>query len=260
MLNFVIELALRAGSVLRARLAHAREVTPKGRADVVTDADHASEALIVAAIAERFPDHAILAEEGGAIVGVAEYQWLVDPLDGTLNYLHGFPVFSVSLAVLRRGELHIGAVYDPLRDELFAAERGGGARCNGRLLHVSRTAVLAQALLTTGFPYNRFSQPDNNLREHNHLLLKAQEIRRPGSAALDLCYVAAGRSDAHWELGLSPWDVAAGALLVHEAGGVVTDWADQPWRPGEPRIVASNSVIHDELLRELALARGEDAT
>jgi myo-inositol-1(or 4)-monophosphatase len=257
MLDFVIDLALRAGSLLRARLVQTREVASKGHADVVTDADQASEALIVAAIRERFPDHAILAEEGGAVSTGAEYQWLVDPLDGTLNYLHGFPVFCVSLAVLRRDELHIGVVYDPMRDELFAAERGGGARSNGRLLHVSRTAALAQSLLTTGFPYNRFSQPDNNLREHNHLLLKAQDIRRPGSAALDLCAVAAGRSDAHWELGLSPWDVAAGALLVQEAGGCVTDWRHQPWRPGEPRIVASNGSIHDELLHELARARSE---
>ncbi|PDW04147.1 inositol monophosphatase family protein [Candidatus Viridilinea mediisalina] len=258
MLNFVIDLALRAGAVLRARFAERREVTAKGFADVVTDADHASEALIVAAIRERFSDHAILAEEGGAVGAEAEYQWLVDPLDGTLNYLHGLPLFCVSLAVLRRGELHLAAVYDPMRDELFAAERGGGARCNGRKLQVSQTPTLAQALLTTGFPYNRFSQPDNNLREHNHLLLKAQDIRRPGSAALDLCAVAAGRSDAHWELGLSPWDVAAGALLVLEAGGTITNWADEPWHADDPRMVASNGLIHDELLRELASARRED--
>ncbi|NTU86309.1 MAG: inositol monophosphatase, partial [Chloroflexales bacterium] len=183
MLNFAIDLALRAGSVLRAGLAHERSVESKGYADVVTDADKASEALVVGSIRERFPDHAILAEEGGATAGDSEFQWLIDPLDGTLNYLHGNPVFCVSLAVLRRGELHLGVVYDPCRDELFAAELGGGARCNGRPLSVSRTQNLARALLTTGFPYNRFSQPDNNLREHNHLLLKCQDIRRPGSAA-----------------------------------------------------------------------------
>ncbi|RRR69977.1 MAG: inositol monophosphatase [Candidatus Viridilinea halotolerans] len=258
MLNFVITLALRAGAILRGRFAERREVTSKGFADVVTDADQASEALIVTAIRERFPDHAILAEEGGAIGTGAEYQWLVDPLDGTLNYLHGLPIFCVSLAVLRRDELHLAAVYDPMRDELFAAERGGGAYCNGRPLSVSHTPTLLQALLTTGFPYDRFSQPDNNLREHNHLLLKAQDIRRPGSAALDLCAVAAGRSDAHWELGLSPWDVAAGALLVLEAGGTITTWADQPWRAHDERMVASNGLIHDELLRELASARSKD--
>lgn len=255
MLNFAIELALRAGSVLRAGLAHERSVESKGHADVVTDADKASEALIVAAIAGRFPDHAILAEEGGATDGASEYQWLVDPLDGTLNYLHGNPVFCVSLGLLRRGELQLGVVYDPCRDELFAAERGGGARLNGRPMRVSSTPTLARSLLTTGFPYNRFSDPDNNLREHDHLIMRCQDVRRPGSAALDLCAVAAGRCDAHWELGLSPWDVAAGALIVLEAGGTVSDWQGGPWRAGEPRMVASNGVIHDQLLRELALAR-----
>lgn len=255
MLNFAIELALRAGAVLRAGLATERRVESKGYADVVTDIDKASEALIVGAIGARFPDHAILAEEGGATAGASEYEWLVDPLDGTLNYLHGNPTFCVSLGLLRRGELLIGVIYDPCRDELFAAERGAGARLNGRPLRVSGTAELARSLLTTGFPYNRFSNPDNNLREHNHLLFKCQDVRRPGSAALDLCSVAAGRSDAHWELGLSPWDVAAGALIVGEAGGTVSDWEGRPWRPGEPRLVASNGAIHAELLGELAAAR-----
>jgi myo-inositol-1(or 4)-monophosphatase len=255
MLNFAIGLALQAGALLRAGLAHERRVASKGFADVVTDADQASEALIVGAISEHFPDHAIVAEESGSTTGASEYTWLIDPLDGTLNYLHGNPVFCVSLAALYGGELLLGVVYDPSRDELFAAERGGGARLNGRPLAVSRTATLASALLTTGFPYNRFSNPDNNLREHDHLLLKCQDIRRPGSAALDLCAVAAGRSDAHWELELSPWDVAAGALIVREAGGSVTNWGDQAWHPDEARIVASNGAIHGELIRELALAR-----
>jgi myo-inositol-1(or 4)-monophosphatase len=189
------------------------------------------------------------------MAGGGEYTWVIDPLDGTLNYLHGNLAFCVSLGLLRRGELHLGVVYDPSRDELFAAERGGGARLNGRLLQVSRTETLARSLLTTGFPYNRFSETDNNLREHNHLLMKCQDIRRPGSAALDLCNVAAGRADAHWELGLSPWDVAAGALIALEAGGAVTDWEDRPWHPDSARLVASNGVIHDELLSELVLAR-----
>ena len=255
MLKFAIDLALRAGAVLRAGLTHERTVTSKGHADVVTDIDHASEALLIGAIGERFPDHAMLAEERGALAGRSEYQWVLDPLDGTLNYLHGNPIFCVSLALLRHGELHLGVIYDPCRDELFAAERGGGAHCNGRPLSVSRTELLARALVTTGFPYDRFSQSDNNLREHNHMLLKCQDIRRSGSAALDLCYIAAGRTDAHWELGLSPWDVAAGALIVREAGGTVTDWQDQPWRPAEARLVASNGGIHDEILRELGFVR-----
>jgi len=253
MLNFAIELAHRAGALLRARQEQERSVEAKSFADVVTDADKASESLIVDAIRERFPDHSILAEEGGGGTGESEFQWLIDPLDGTLNYLHGMPTYCVSLGLLRRGELYLGVVYDPTRGELFTAERGTGARCNGRLLQVSRTERLASALLTTGFPYDRFVNPDNNLRQHNHLLLRCQDIRRPGSAALDLCYVAAGRSDAHWELGLKPWDVAAGALIVLEAGGTLSDWHGRPWRADNPRLVASNGAIHGELIRELAV-------
>jgi myo-inositol-1(or 4)-monophosphatase len=255
MLNFAIDLAHRAGALLRGRQEQERSVESKGFADVVTDADKASEALIVAAIRERYPDHGVVAEEGGQAAGAGEYQWLIDPLDGTLNYLHGMPVYCVSLAALRNGELHIGVVYDPSRGELFAAERGRGARCNGRALRVSATARLAEALLTTGFPYDRFSQPDNNVREHDHLLMRCQDVRRPGSAALDLCNVAAGRADAHWELGLKPWDVAAGALIVLEAGGTLSDWESRPWRPDNGRLVASNGQIHAELLAELAAAR-----
>lgn len=257
MLDFAIELAIRAGAELRARHERERSIESKGYADVVTDADRASEALIVGAIRERFPEHSLLAEEGSVGAAASPYQWLIDPLDGTLNYLHGMPIYAVSLALLYEGELVIGVVYDPPRGELFAAERGHGARCNGRPLRVSSTPTLAQALLTTGFPYDRAARPDNNLREHNRLLLKAQDVRRPGSAALDLCYVAAGRSDAHWELGLSPWDTAAGALIAREAGATITDWEGQPWRPGGARLVASNGRIHAELLRELALARAD---
>lgn len=255
MLDFVIDLAHRAGALLRAAQERERSVEAKGPVDVVTDADRASEALIVAAISERFPDHAIIAEEGGFAPGDGSNQWLIDPLDGTLNYLHGLPIYSVSLAFVQRGELQLGVVYDPSRGELFAAERGGGARCNGRLLAVSAVARLGRALITTGFPYDRADRPDNNLREHDRLLLRVQDVRRTGSAALDLCYVAAGRTEAHWELGLKPWDTAAGALIVREAGGLVTDWEGRPWPVGEARIVASNGRIHGELLHELALAR-----
>lgn len=255
MLDFAIDLAYRAGALLRAAQERERSVEAKGPVDVVTDADRASEALIVGAIRERFPEHAIVAEEGGAAAGDGRYQWLIDPLDGTMNYLHGLPIYSVSLALLHLGELQLGVVYDPSRGELFAAERGGGARCNGRALRVSAVAQLERALISTGFAYDRATRPDNNLAEHDRLLLRAQDVRRTGSAALDLCYVAAGRLDAHWELGLKPWDTAAGALIVREAGGQVTDWAGRPWPVGEPRIVASNGRIHAALLHELALAR-----
>jgi myo-inositol-1(or 4)-monophosphatase len=258
MLDWTIDLAYRAGALLRAGLERARQIELKSEAEVVTDVDRASEALIVAAIRAQFPDHRVVAEEGGGVEGSSRYTWLIDPLDGTNNYAHAFPFFSVSLALLEDDQPLLGVVYDPLRDELFAAQRGGGARCNGRLLAVSRVERLGAALLTTGFPYNRFSESDNNLREFGRLLLRAQDVRRPGSAALDLAYVAAGRSEGHWELGLHPWDVAAGALLVTEAGGSVTGWQGQPWLPWDARMVASNGGrLHAELLAALNEPWGE---
>jgi myo-inositol-1(or 4)-monophosphatase len=255
MLHEIVDLAHRAGALIRAGLERERSFAPKQHADVVTDIDQASEALIVGAIRERYPDHVIIAEEGGVGAESGAYSWYIDPLDGTLNYLHGFPFCSVSIAVAHHGQLLAGVVYDPLRNELFSAEHGRGAQLNGRVLRPSTTVELRAALLTTGFPYDRFSQPDNNLREFGHLLLRVQDIRRPGSAALDLCYVAAGRSDAHWELGLSPWDTAAGALILQESGGTISDWDGHPWRLGDPRIVGSNGRIHAELLQELAYVR-----
>ncbi len=253
MLDFAIDLAHRAGALLRAGQERARSVTFKRQADLVTDIDKASEELIVAAIRERYPEHAILAEEGSAAEGAGEYRWVIDPLDGTLNYVRGLPIYAVSIGLLRRGEPFVGVVYDPTRSELFAGEAGRGAFCNGRRLRVSSTDELAHSMLSTGFPYDRFSRADNNLEQFSRLLLKARDIRRPGSAALDLAYVAAGRSDAHWELGLAPWDTAAGALLVREAGGMLSDWRGQPWRPGDDHLVASNGLIHAELLSELRI-------
>ncbi len=251
MLDFAIDLALRAGALLRSGLDCALQVDQKSRANIVTDVDRASEALIVDAIRSHYPDHRIVAEEGSSSMGSSASTWLIDPLDGTTNYVHGFPVCCVSLGLLDGDQPLLGVVYDPFRNELFTALRGAGARCNGQRLHVSATARLNAALLTTGFPYDRFTQPDNNLAEFGRLLLIAQDIRRPGSAALDLCYVAAGRSDGHWELGLHPWDVAAGVLLITEAGGHVSDWHGQTWTPWNPRIVATNGLIHSELLAAL---------
>lgn len=253
MLDFAIDLAYRAGAILQAGQERDRSVTFKRQADLVTDIDKASEALIVSAIRERYPSHAILAEEGGMAEGSSEYQWVIDPLDGTLNYVHGIPIYCVSIGLLRRGELFIGVIYDPTRAELFAAQAGQGAFCNGRRLRVSSTAEIGHSMLTTGFPYDRFSRADNNLAQFGRLLLKARDIRRPGSGALDLAYVAAGRSDAHWELGLAPWDTAAGALLVREAGGTLSGWRGEPWRPGDDHTVASNGMIHAELIHELSI-------
>lgn len=251
MLDFAIDLAYRAGAVLRAGLERERTVEQKGEADLVTDVDRASEALIVEALRVRYPDHRIIAEEGGAAEGNSGYTWLVDPLDGTTNYAHGFPFYSVSLGLLQNDDLRLGVVYDPLRNELFAAERGRGAFCNGRRLRVSATGHLRAALLTTGFPYDRSTNPENNLAEFSRMVLRIQGVRRSGSAALDLCYVAAGRTDGHWELGLHPWDVAAGALMIVEAGGQLSDWQGQPWTPWCPYLVASNGLIHAEIVAVL---------
>jgi myo-inositol-1(or 4)-monophosphatase len=252
MLDFTIDLARRAGMLLLSRLEGQRDMVLKSRFELVTDADHASEELIIKAIAEQFPDHAIVAEESGGAQGESGYTWVIDPLDGTNNYAHGFPAFCVSLGLMKDGQLHLGVIYDPTRDELFSAERGQGARCNGRRLHVSETSTLAASLISTGFPYNFYElDQDNNAREFNTLLGRVQGIRRPGSAALDLAYVAMGRLDAHWELQLKPWDSAAGALLVTEAGGRISDWRGDAWNPWNDRLLASNGHIHDELIQAL---------
>lgn len=252
MLEFVMELARAAGQVVRENYEAVHEVGHKRtEIELVTEVDHAAEQLIVAAIRERYPDHAILAEEGHGVEQASEYLWVVDPLDGTVNYAHGFPIFAVSIAVRHHGETIIGVVYDPLRDELFAAERGGGITLNGQPRHVSATERLQDALLATGFPYDRATRPDNNVAEFTRLITRVQGIRRAGAASLDMAYLAVGRLDGYWEQHLSPWDWAAGALLVEEAGGVVTDFEGQPWTLEKPKIVASNGHIHGELLEAL---------
>lgn len=256
MLDFAIDLAYRAGTLIRAGAERDVSYEPKQYADVVTEVDRASEALIVGAIRARYPDHTIIAEEGSGVSMSSPYTWLIDPLDGTLNFLHGLPIFCVSIALLAYNEPLLGVVYDPMRNELFYAERGRGAFLNGRRLRVSQTSTLAHSLLSSGLPYDRFEQPDNNLAELTHLAMLVQDIRRPGSAALDLCAVAAGRTDGHWELGLKPWDVGAGGLIALEAGATVTDWQGEPWRPlGGDRLVATNGLIHAELLAALAEVR-----
>ena len=222
--------------------------------DLVTEADKASEAVIVAMLTKAFPDHGILAEEGGGNHAESEYVWLVDPLDGTTNFAHGYPQFSVSIALLHAGSTVAGVVYDVMRDELFAATRGAGARLNGRLIRVSSTLTLALSLLATGFPYDRQTNPQNNLDQFGDSLLHAHGVLLAGSAALDLAAVAAGRLDGYWEFKLKPWDLAAGVMLVAEAGGCVTDpqgAAPDLWTGS---VVASNGRIHDELLARLRQA------
>lgn len=251
MLDFAIELAHRAGALLRAGQDRPYRVELKSPFEVVTDIDRASETLIVSTIAQQFPDHTVLAEEGGGFTRDSEYLWLVDPLDGTNNYAHGFPMFAVSLALLKGEMLWLGVVYDPIRNELFAAEQGKGAYCNGRRIHVSQTATMAAALVSTGFPYTYATHPDNNARQFVHVHAHVQGVRRSGSAALDLAYVGSGRLDAHWELGLKPWDSGAGALLVVEAGGCISDWRGGSWSPWSDRLVATNAIIHKELISAL---------
>ncbi len=250
LLDFAIETARQAGQLLRARFEQQHTVASKSSPiDLLTEADLASERLIVARIRQRFPTHAIRAEEMAAGAQVSDVFWLIDPLDGTTNYAHGFPIFSVVIALAYRDEVQIGVTYDPLRDELFTAQRGAGAFLNGRRLRVSQAAHLGQALVATGFPYDRATNPQNNLGPFNQIMPRVRGIRRGGSAALDLAYVAAGRLDGYWEFWLNPWDWAAGALLVTEAGGTVTDVAGNPWRLDSRSMVATNGLLHGELLR-----------
>jgi myo-inositol-1(or 4)-monophosphatase len=250
LLDFAIDLGRRAGALLRDGLERQRTVELKSAFDLVTDMDRASEDLIVSAITARFPDHAILAEESGAI-GEAELTWLIDPLDGTNNYAHGYPYFCVSLGLWRGQTPLLGVIYNPMLDELFSVQAGGGAQCNGRPIHVSETSTLGAALISTGFPYDYATMPENNLREFDRIQARCQGVRRGGAAALDLAYVALGRLDAHWEMCLKPWDAGAAGLLVQEAGGRLSDWRGEPWHPWADRLVASNGRIHDEIIQTL---------
>jgi myo-inositol-1(or 4)-monophosphatase len=244
-------IAREAGAMLREGYGSAKTIEHKGVIDLVTEFDRRSEALIVSALRQAFPDHAIRAEEGSGNSSAGEYEWLVDPLDGTTNFAHGFPVFAVSLALTRRGQLALGVVYDPLRDELFAAEAGHGATLNGSLIKASTQTELSKSLLATGFPYDVRTNPHNNFAQFRQFQLRTQAVRRAGSAALDCAWVAAGRLDGYWEFRMNPWDVGAGALLVREAGGRVTTAGGDENFLGRDSIVASNGHIHAQMLRVL---------
>ena len=251
MLNFAIRVAKHAGRLLRDRVGTRIDIDHKGSINIVTDVDLASERLIREAISTHYPRHEILAEEGGLSESGSEYRWIVDPLDGTTNYAHGYPMFCVSIALECRSEVLLGVVYDPMRDELFAAEQGGGAALNNRSIHVSKTADLMQGLLSTGFPYDIKTSKLTNLDHWANFAMNAQALRRDGAAALDLCYVACGRFDGFWELNLSPWDTAAGALIVSEAGGRVSNFTGGIFSNYEPQIVASNGLIHERMIEVL---------
>jgi myo-inositol-1(or 4)-monophosphatase len=250
LLNFAIQTARDAGRILVEKLGRAL-VSHKGEIDLVTEADLAAEKLIIERIKTHYPPHAVLAEESGASELLAgseqsEWKWIIDPLDGTTNYAHGYPCFCVSIAAECKGRIELGVVYDPLRDEMFAAERGQGATLNSRRIRVSTVAELNRAMLCTGFPYDVRTRPEF-ARHFTSFMMHAQGVRRDGSAALDLAYVAVGRFDGFWEDGLHPWDVAAGVLLIEEAGGRVTDFNGGPLDIYTPKVLASNGIIHRAL-------------
>lgn len=234
--------------------------TYKGDVDLVTEADKASERMIVSRLRQEFPQHDIVGEEGTRDANGSDYRWYVDPLDGTTNFAHGYPVFCVSLGLIYNGALLAGVLYDPTRDEMFTAQKGLGAELNGQSIHVSRTNTLAESLLATGFPsHKRHKNP--NIHFYHQLTLRSHGIRRAGSAALDLANVAAGRYDGFWEFNLNPWDTIAGVLLVQEAGGSVTRFDGTPWRLDSKETLASNGHLHDELMRnfeEIFAGRGLD--
>jgi myo-inositol-1(or 4)-monophosphatase len=244
-----VEAVLAAGDLQMASLGTDFRVEKKGAIDLVTEVDLAVERMFRAMVAERFPDHVVLAEElGGAGPPGATHCWIFDPLDGTTNYAHGLPIFASSLALEIDGVVRVGAIYDPTRRELFTATLGGGAYVNGVPMRVSTTSTLVDAMLVTGFPYTIHQSREELVSLFSAFLAKAQAVRRLGSAALDLCYVAAGRMDGFWEQHLKPWDVAAGALMLSEAGGAITALDGGPFDVRRGQLMASNGVLHPVLL------------
>jgi len=244
-LDAAIEIAREAGQVLLAHRGVDFEL--KGEHDLVTAADRASEALILKRLHERFPSHGVVAEEGSRVEMGAELRWYVDPLDGTTNFAHGFPMWNVTLALAKNDEVIAGVVYDPLNRELFAAERGAGARLNGAPMRVSKAAVLNDALVSTGFPSRKRHQ-NVNIHFYYQLAMLTHGVRRGGSAAIDLAYTACGRLEAFWEFGLNPWDMAAGILLVDEAGGAVSGMRGELVDLHGPYLLADNGLIHNEMI------------
>jgi len=248
-LTTAIEAVVRAGDVMLERLAGEVRIDKKGQIDLVTEVDVAVEREFRAMIGERFPDHAVLGEEfGGAVTAPAGLCWVFDPIDGTTNFAHRLPIFCASLALEIDGVPEIAAIYDPNRRELFTAERGQGATLNGRPVRVSAAAALIDAVLVTGFPYDVHRRVDEIVGLFGAFVGRARAVRRLGSAALDLCYVAAGRLDASWEFDLKPWDIAGGALMVAEAGGRITSTTGEPFSSRGGHLLATNGLLHDEML------------
>ncbi len=253
-LSEVQTIARQAGEILRAGYGREHDIDHKGVTDLVTEVDRQSEALILKEIRARFPDHSIITEESGSLDGDHDHCWYIDPLDGTVNYAHAVPIFSVSLAYAYRGQLQIGVVYDPMRDECFSAERGGGAWLNETPLHVSPIAELVDSLLVTGFPYDTWKNSHTNMEYFETFARRTQGVRRLGSAALDLSYVAAGRLDGFWEISIYPWDIAAGGLITQEAGGIVTGRSGDPDYLKPPcTILAANPALYPLMLEVLKI-------
>jgi myo-inositol-1(or 4)-monophosphatase len=253
----ISEIAREAGALLMDFFRKRVAVEYKGDVDLVTVADRASEKLITERIRQRWPQHGIMGEEGTRSDLGNDYRWYVDPLDGTTNFAHSYPVFCISLALEYKGERIVGVIFDPTRDEMFTVERGGGAFVNDRRIQVSSVSNLAECLVATGFPsHKRHKNP--NIYFYHQITLKTHGVRRAGSAALDLASVAAGRFDGFWEFNLNPWDTAAGVLLVEEAGGRVTDFTGQPFQIASREVLASNGIVHPDLVREFqAIFKGE---
>ena len=253
MLNFAIETAREAGQILLEKFGRKINISKKGDIDLVTEADLASEKAIIERIRSHYPKHSILAEESGEASSSDSgnsWKWIVDPLDGTTNYAHGYPCFCVTLALEHDGEIVVGVTFDPTRNELFAAEKGKGATLNNKPIRVSETEKLSESLIITGFPYD-FKQKENFAKHLTEFLLKSRGVRRDGSAAIDMAYVACGRFDGFWEEGLHAWDVAAGVLLIEEAGGRVSYYDDSKFSIYAPPICADNGLIHAEMLEIL---------
>jgi myo-inositol-1(or 4)-monophosphatase len=247
----VTDIARQGGRLLMEYFSRRIGFEYKGDVDLVTEADRASEKLIVSQLRQNWPDYDLVGEEGSRDERGSEYRWYVDPLDGTTNFAHGYPVFCVSIGLEKAGELIVGVLYDPTRDEMFAAEKDAGATLNGKPIHVSKTEQLCEAILGTGFPsHKRHKNP--NIHFYHQLTLRSHGVRRAGSAALDLANVAAGRYDGFWEFNLNPWDTTAGVVLVREAGGIVTRFDGTPFRSDSHETLASNGLLHAELMRNFA--------
>lgn len=248
----VIEWVKQAGEILRAGYGKRHTITLKGRVDLVTEVDAQSEALLLSLLRGKYPDHTIYAEESGEINGGNGHTWYIDPVDGTTNYAHGLPFFCISIAYAEHGKLRLGVVYDPITDECFSAEAGKGAWLNGEPIHVSGTEELISSLLVTGFPYNIATTQNTNLNYFARFANLTQGVRRLGSAALDLCYVACGRIDGYWEMGLKPWDMTAGALINQEAGAKVTTMTgDENFLRPPYDLIVANPTLHSRMLQTI---------